>query len=107
MLVSRLTLSAAAAMLIAGAANAEEFQLTSSEQATVVEACELGLPLIPVESDFGHQTGQFALPISNTDGDVRTALIIEETSLQAIPECRGEVEAAIAERERERDTRSS
>lgn len=108
MIVSRLfTAGAATVCLMAGVAQAEDFTLTSAERETVVHACQLGLPLIPVESDFGNNTGQFALPIADRNGEVHTALIVEEASLRGIPECRAEIEDAVARRDEESDTRSS
>ncbi|RIJ29712.1 hypothetical protein [Henriciella mobilis] len=108
MAVSRLSFSALIlAALTTGVAQADSMKLTSAEHETVVQACELGLPFIPVESDFGYQTGQFALPVSDDGGDVHSAIILEEASLRTIPECKGEVEDAIARRDDAEDTRSS
>ena len=108
MIVSRFSVSALAlAALIPGVAQADPLNLTPAQHETVVQACELGLPFIPVESDFGYQTGQFALPVQDAGGDVHSAIILEETSLRTIPECRGEVEDAVARREEAEDTRSS
>ncbi|MEQ8556902.1 MAG: hypothetical protein RIB03_01165 [Henriciella sp.] len=108
MIVSRLVIAAATStLLFAGAAQADDIRLTSAEYTTVAKACETGLPLIPVESDFGMRTGQYALPISEDDGDVHSALIVDEASLRTIPECSAEVEDAIAEREQDSERRAS
>ncbi|MGB3627744.1 MAG: hypothetical protein WA989_18100 [Henriciella sp.] len=74
-------------------ASADMIELTSAEKGEVSQACKIGLPLIPVASDFGYETGQFALPISGQDGEVRSALIVSETALEEIPECKAEIEA--------------
>ena len=98
MFVSRLAIvSTIAASFAAGTAFADGLQLTSAEYSSVTEACEIGLPLFPVESDFGHETGQYALPISDENGNVHSALIVDETALQDIPACRGEVETMVAQ----------
>ena len=98
MFVSRLAaISAIAATLAAGHALADQVRLTSADQTSVTQACELGLPLFPVESDLGQETGQYALPISDENGEVHSALIVNETALQDIPACRGEIEKMIAE----------
>lgn len=98
------TAAAAAFLMIAGPAFAEaKVHLTAAEQATVTDACRVGMPLIPVASDFGHETGEYALPLSEADGAVHSALIISETALRDIPECSAEIDA-IAEREGESET---
>jgi len=108
MAVSRLFFSASVlAALTTGLSHADPVKLTSAEREAVGQACELGLTLIPVESDFGYQTGQFALPVRDAGGDVHSAIILEEASLRTIPECRGEVEDAVARRDEAEETRSS
>ena len=99
-LIAGLTLSA-------GAAGAQDAQLTPVEQQTVTEACEVGLPIVPVESDFGYETGEYALPLHQSDGEVHSALIIQESELQDIPQCRAIVEKHIAKRQEERDNNVS
>ncbi|WP_084399774.1 hypothetical protein [Henriciella aquimarina] len=102
MTVSKTIISALAGLTImTGAAAAQEVQLTSAEQKTVTDACRVGLPLIPVESDFGHATGDYALPLSEDNGEVHSALIVSETDLRKIPECKAEIDNAIAGREDE------
>lgn len=108
MFVSKSIAAVATLAILAGcAAYADEMHLTSSEYDTVVSACEVGLPMFPVESDFGYSTGQFALPISGDSGKVNSALIISEDALLDIPECRANVEFAIAERDAESSEQSS
>lgn len=108
MTVSRMILAALSVGFVAsGPALADEFHLTSAEKATVTQACETGVSLIPVRSDFGHDTGDFALPISEENGDVRSALIISRSALKEIPECRADVEAIAEQQSREDDKRIS
>lgn len=107
MLVQKIIASASAGFLIgAGAALGDEVQLTAAEQTSVTDACRLGLPLIPVESDYGYETGQYALPIATEDGQVNSALIVNEAVLEGIPECRAEIQS-LAEAREQSDERIS
>ncbi|GGB62297.1 MULTISPECIES: hypothetical protein [Henriciella] len=85
------------------AANADPAELTEVELTQVTEACEFGLPLIPVSSDYGYDTGEFALPISERDGEVHSALIISAAALQDIPECKAEIDALVRNDQRTDD----
>lgn len=96
--------ASAAFIAVAGMANAQEVVLTAAEQSVVSNACEIGLPLIPVESDFGYETGQYALPITEAGGEVNSALILSEDSLRSIPECRAEIDHLVAERRADEST---
>ncbi|MEQ9317382.1 MAG: hypothetical protein RLN72_16140 [Henriciella sp.] len=89
----RTALTASVAMLGAMSASADMVELTSAEKIQVSQACKIGLPLIPVSSDYGYETGEFALPISGQDGEVHSALIVTGDALQDIPECKAEIEA--------------
>lgn len=86
-------LAATVATLGAMSASADTVELTSAEKMQVSQACKIGLPLIPVSSDYGYETGEFALPISGQDGEVHSALIVTGAALQDIPECKAEIEA--------------
>ena len=88
----------AAFAMSAGAALADEVRLTAAEQATVVDACRVGMPLIPVESDYGYATEEYALPLAEENGDVHSALILSAAVLKDIPECKAEVESLAAQR---------
>lgn len=93
----RTILAASLAVTGALAASADKVELTSAEKAQVSQACKIGLPLIPVSSDYGHDTGEFALPLSESDGEVHTALIVSANDLKEIDECKAEI-TAFAER---------
>ena len=90
---ARFLAAASMAGTIAGFANADMVELTSEEVSQVTQACRIGLPLIPVSSDFGFDTGEYALPLSGQNGDVHSALIVSETALREIPECKAEIDA--------------
>ena len=79
-------------LFAAGPSAGQDARLTQVEQETVTQACRIGLPLIPVESDYGYETGDYALPLSESDGEVHSALILRESALRDIPECRAEIE---------------
>ncbi|WP_084418405.1 hypothetical protein [Henriciella litoralis] len=87
---------ATASLAMSGFAMAQDVSLTSAEQDMVSDACRVGAPLIPVQSDFGYETGEFALPIQSDSGDVNSALILSAQSLRDIPECKAEVDDLIA-----------
>ena len=84
----------AATTLFAGPAIAERVQLTAGEMSDAETACRSGLPLIPVEVDSGVETGQYALPLQDESGEFNSALILDEQTLNALPECRARVERA-------------
>ncbi|WP_300376894.1 hypothetical protein [Henriciella sp.] len=108
MTVSRMILAAlSAGILASGPALAGEVHLTSAEKATVTQACETGISLIPVRSDFGHDTGNYALPITEDNGDVRSALIVSQSALNDTPECKMDVDAIAEQQPREDDNRIS
>lgn len=88
-----IAVSCVAVASIAGMASAQQVELTAAEQATASRACQVGMPLIPVESDYGYDTGEYALPLSEADGGVHSALIISAAVLRDIPECKVEIEA--------------
>ncbi len=96
-ITSKISIALVGVISLSGAAFAQEAQLTDAEFATVTEACSVGLPLIPVSSDYGYDTGEYALPISQTDGEVHSALIVSAAALRDIPECKAEIEAMTAE----------
>lgn len=75
-------------------------ELTSSERIEVSKACKSGMPLIPVQSDFGYETGEFALPISQDGGEVNSALILTSDVLKEISGCSVIVEDAEKLKER-------
>ncbi|MEM5517059.1 hypothetical protein WNY37_08855 [Henriciella sp. AS95] len=102
---TRLKFFVAAVALFTGAAaaNAESVALTEVELTQVTQACEVGLPLIPVSSDYGYDTGEYALPLSEGDGEVHSALIVSATVLENIPECRAEIDAFADREERGED----
>lgn len=85
----------AAAAILAGSAtyaHADMVELTAEEVSQVTQACEVGLPLIPVSSDYGYDTGEYALPLASQDGNVNSALIVSATALKQIPECKAEID---------------
>lgn len=84
----------AATTFFAGPAIAERVHLTASEMSDAETACRSGLPLIPVEADSGVETGQYALPLKGKSGEFNSALILDEKTLEALPECRARVEQA-------------
>ena len=108
MTISRIIFATVSAGLMAAApAFADKVHLTAAEKATVTDACETGITLVPVQSDFGYETGDYALPISGRNGEVHSAMIISETALRDIPECRVNIEALADSERDERDNRVS
>lgn len=91
--VRSLAIVAAAAFLSAPAI-AERVHLTAAELSDAETACRSGLPLIPVEVDTHVETGQYALPLKGESGEFNSALILDEETLNALPECRARVEQA-------------
>ncbi|RIJ33227.1 hypothetical protein [Henriciella algicola] len=84
----------AAAALFAAPAIAERVHLTAAELSDAETACRSGLPLIPVEVDTDVEVGQYALPLKGESGEFNSALILDEETLDALPECRARVEQA-------------
>ena len=84
----------AAAALFAAPAVAERVHLTATERSDAETACRSGLPLIPVEVDSGVEIGQYALPLKGESGEFNSALILDEETLNALPECRARVDQA-------------
>jgi hypothetical protein len=86
-------LAAVAAFATAtGPGTAQAIQLTAAERLEVSQACRTGLPLIPVQSDYGEETGEYALPISEDGGEVNSAFILTEGMLRSINDCKFAVE---------------
>ncbi|WP_147372291.1 hypothetical protein [Henriciella barbarensis] len=84
----------AATALFAAPAIADRVHLTAGEMSDAETACRSGLPIIPVEVDSGVETGQYALPLKGEGGEFNSALILDEETLDALPECRARVEQA-------------
>ena len=84
----------AAAAFFAAPAIAERVHLTAAEMSEAETACRSGLPLIPVEVDTDVEVGQYALPLKDESGEFNSALILDEETLDALPECRARVEQA-------------
>ena len=84
----------AAAALFAAPAIAERVHLTAAELSDAETACRSGLPLIPVDVDTDVEVGQYALPLKGESGEFNSALILDEETLDALPECRARVEQA-------------
>ena len=86
------TLVAAAAAI--APAMADTVHLTSAELNQAEDACRAGSPLIPVQSDYGNETGEFALPVISEDGKANSAIILNDDALDALPGCRARIEQA-------------
>lgn len=62
--------------------------LDAQDVRTVVEACERDQPFLPIISDLGRHTGEYALPVRDTAGQVVAAIILTDAALRSIPACR-------------------
>ena len=86
------SLAAAAAAIFAAPASAGELHLTATQIEQAGEACRAGTPLIPVRSDFGTETGQYALPLfSERSGQPNSAIILDSDTLETLPALSGEL----------------
>ena len=93
----RMMIAALALLGIAGAAAADaKVELTAAERTEVADACRSGLPLIPVQSDFGYETGEYALPLSSDGEEVNSAFILSADALRDIASCSATLEQAEA-----------
>ncbi|WP_156807788.1 hypothetical protein [Henriciella marina] len=75
-------------------AMADTVHLTSAEMTQAEDACRAGSPLIPVRSDFGNETGEFALPVMSENGKANSAIILDENAIDALPGCKARIEQA-------------
>lgn len=95
--IPKLVTAASIALAFASLANAQEVQLTSAQRVEVSNACRSGLPLVPVESDLGFETGEYALPILGEGGEVSSAWILSEETLREISSCRLKIDDVASE----------
>lgn len=87
---------AATAAIFAAPASAGELHLTATQIEQAGEACRAGTPLIPVRSDFGTETGQYALPLfSERSGQPNSAIILDSDTLETLPECQAQLTGSV------------
>lgn len=76
-------LFAAAPMLASG----EEASLTPANITLATEACANGAAPVPELSDFGHETGLYAVPIADEQGTIYTAVMMSAEQMSDIQVC--------------------
>tara|TARA_R110000868_G_scaffold401496_1_gene677007 strand:+ start:621 stop:950 length:330 start_codon:yes stop_codon:yes gene_type:complete len=80
--------TAAALVGIACSASAEDLTLVAEQVSYAQSACEHGSELVPVISDYGYDTGEYAIPEFGDNGEVLSAVILRLEVLRQIPECK-------------------